>query len=185
MTLPSMLRPLAAVTVLTLLPGLAHAQAPQGGAAVQLIRDACIDTGLERAAFESLGRDRGWRRVRMTSSDGAGWNVAYRTRDAQIMLTQIPDPRSESEASVGSICVVTVEHAPASLEGVIAEFAAGLGLEATDLPSAFGGRGLVRSWSSTGEWTLSYAEGPGNAAIISLSRQIVINTSVSVSPVRP
>ncbi len=184
MTLPSMLKPLAAVTVLTLLPGLAHAQAPQGGAAVQLIRDACIETGLDRTAFESLGRERRWRRVRMTS-DGAGWNVAYRTPDAQIMLTRIPDPRRESEASVGSVCVVSVEHAPASLEGEIAEFAASLGLEAADLPAGLGGRGLVRSWSSTGEWTLSYAEGSDNAAAISLSRQIVINTSVSVSPVRP
>lgn len=156
---------------------------PQGGGAVQLVRDACIGTDLERAAFERLGRERRWRPVRMTQISGeSGWNVAFRTGSVTIMMMGDP-ANDEAEPAAGVVCSVSVERASPALEGEVAAFAASLGL---DYESAGAGTPAgfvpIRIWSRLGDRTITYAAAADGRAVISLSRQIVTHQPDPVSP---
>ena len=136
---------------------------PQRADLAELVRDACVETGMRRAEFERLAQTRRWRQVRTTSdsSPPGSWNLVYRAGDARVMLSQIPDVHA-GDPSIGSICTVAVERA-ASL---------GLGDEApvADLPPGYV---PMRIWSRLGDRTLTYAAAPDGRATISLSRQIV------------
>ena len=73
----------------------APAPAPQGSGTVQLLRDACIDTGMNRAAFEQLGRARRWRATPMTRRSGPpSWSVAFRTDG--VLITHGTDTLEET-----------------------------------------------------------------------------------------
>lgn len=145
--------------------------APQGSGAVQLLRDACIDTGMNRAAFEQLGRARRWRATPMTRRSGpTGWAVAFRTDGVLIMLTQGLD----NDAEVGALCAVSVDRASSTLPAEVAALAVELGLEGestADIPSP----GRLQVWSTPAGLTLTYGTGAASdpRAVISLSRQIV------------
>lgn len=152
------------------------AAAPQGADVPQLVREACVETGLERADFERLARERRWRRARITSDTrpSGGWDLIYGADGARVMLSQVPGFGPE-DPSLGSICTVSVDRAGGSLEGEVAALAASLGLEGeapiTDLPP---GAAPLRTWSLLGGWTLTYAAAADGRAAISLSRQVVV-----------
>ena len=158
--------------------------APQRVDVAQLVRDACVETGMRRDAFERLARERRWRQARTTSDTGpaGGWNVFFRSEGAVVMLSQVP-AFGANDPSLGSVCTVSVERATPALEDEIAVLAASLELDlegpVTDPP-----RGLipVRSWSRFGAFTLTYAAAPDGRATVSLSRQIVTIETAPVSP---
>ena len=176
---------MSAALVLAAVVASAMGPAPhQGGRTAQLVRDACIDTQLERAAFEQLGRERGWQRARITSDTRrpGGWTLVFRAGDARVMLSQVPG-FGPGDAELGSVCTVSVERASDSLEQEVAAFAASLGLESegpiANLPA---GAAPFRTWSLLGDWTLTYAAAADGRAAISLSRQIVISDTAPASP---
>jgi hypothetical protein len=154
--------------------GPAHV-APQGADVRELVRQACVETGLRRTAFEALGRERRWRPARLTSDARTpdSWSVAFRVDGAIVMLGYEPD-FSEGESGLGSVCSVTVDRASPGLEDEMAVLAASLGLgdEAPFLgqPS---GAAPMRVWSRFGDKTLTYAAAPDGRAVVSLSRQVV------------
>ena len=157
--------------------------APQGADGAQLVRDACVGTDLQRAAFERLGRERGWRSQRMTRRSGEpGWTVAYRAGDALVMLMGSPAPGGE-RSSLAVACSVSVDRADPGLEDDVAALAASLDLEGAgvvkDTPPGFV---PIRIWSRFEGHTLTYAASPDGRAVISFSRQIVTHLPDAMSP---
>ena len=158
--------------------------APQRADVPQLVRDACVETGLRRDAFERLARERRWRQARTTSDTGpeGGWHLFFHGEGAVVMLSHTPD-FGPSDASLGSVCTVSVERATSALEDEVAALAASLELGAegpvTELRQ---GSVPMRTWSRFGDFTLSYAAAPDGRATVSLSRQIVTTETAPVSP---
>lgn len=154
---------------------------------VQLVREACVEKGLNRGAFEALARERRWRRVRVTSSGDqmGGWHLMFRVRGGHVMLVGLPESDA-SDPSAGSMCSVSVDRAPPSLEQEVTALAASLGLESDPMGGNFpSAAGPVRTWSRLGDSTLTYASSPDGRAVISLSRQLVISTVTSASSIQP
>ena len=158
--------------------------APQGADVAQLMRDACVETGMRRADMERLAQARRWRQVRTTSdsSPPGGWNLVYRAGDALVMLSHVADFDS-GDPSVGSVCTVAVDHAASTLEGEVASLATSLGLgdEAPFLDQP-PGAAPMRIWSRFGDRTLTFAAAPDGRATISLSRQVVTTLTTPDSP---
>lgn len=166
-------------TALTLAAFLTSAAVPpvpsQGADVVQLVRDACVTTGLDRAAFERLGRERRWRSVRLTQRSGRpGWSVAFRTEGSTVMLMGGPAPTVEPVDM--SSCSVSVERAPDGLESQIDGLATSLGLAPDGAVEARAGMVPVRLWSRFGDATLTFAAAPDGRAVISYSKQHVTHT---------
>lgn len=159
------------------------ATAPQGADVPQLLREACVETGLERSAFERLARERRWSRGGITSNMGpvGGWTLAYRAGDAGVMLSQVPDFGPQDPA-LGSVCTVSVAQAVGSLEDDVAALAESLGLERDPPVTDFPGSVPVRTWSSFGSWTLTYAAAADGRAAISLSRQFIVEGPAPTAP---
>lgn len=171
----------AALAIAAVLSSLAVA-APQASDGVQLLRDACIATHLQRADFERLGRERRWQAQRLTRSSGErGWVVSFRANNALVMLRG-GSPRDGDDAGLGASCSVSIDQASPTLEADIAALARSLGLEGEGAV-ADGPPGFVapRVWSRFGGHTLTYAAADGRA-VISYSRQIVSSDSASPSP---
>lgn len=161
-----------AIAVSVAIAGAATPTRAQGAGVAQLLRDACVDTGLDREAFERLARERRWRAVRLTQSPrGQGWNVAYRVDGALVMLRggAVPGHASADTAS----CSVSVERAPAALEGQIDSLATSLGLASEGMTEDVPGFVPIRIWSRFGEATLTFASAPDGRAVVSFSRQHV------------
>lgn len=159
------------------------AAAPQQPDVAKLVRDACVETGLERPAFERLAGQRRWRRARITSDTGpaGGWTVAYRADGAGVMLSQVPG-FGPQDPSLGSVCTISVERAGGALEDDIAALAGSLGL-AVEAPIAdIPGSVPIRTWSVLAGWTLTYAAAPDGRAAISLSRQFIVEGPPPTSP---
>jgi hypothetical protein len=155
----------------------------RGADAVQLVRDACVSTELDRDAFEALGQERRWRRVRLTPRAApAGWNTAFRANGVLVMMLGGQEPGGPGTGSA-VVCSVSVERADQELEGEFAALAESLGLGSESL-SAESLPGFIppRIWSTLGGQTLTYAAAPDGRAVISLSRQIVISETAPVSP---
>lgn len=163
----------AALAFATALAVSGPAPAVSGPDVAQLVRDACVSTGMRRDAFERLARERGWRRARTTLESGppGGWNVLVNGNGATFILTHVPD--FSPDASLGSLCSVSVERADPALEGDVGALAAGLGLTEETVTGLPPGGVPMRTWSRFGEWTLTYAAAPDGRAVVSLSRQIV------------
>jgi hypothetical protein len=145
----------------------------QGPDVAQLMRDACVSTGMRRDAFERLVRERRWRRARTTSDVGSpgGWNVLINGDGATLILSYLPD--FGADATLGSSCTVLVQQAEPGLPREVGDLAASLGLTeeaANGLPEGYG---PMRTWSRLGDSTLTYATAPDGRASVSLSRQIV------------
>ncbi|MBL0947944.1 hypothetical protein [Brevundimonas sp.] len=161
--------------------------ASQDAHVLQIFREACVETGLDRGAFEELARERRWRRVRVTSSGDrmGGWHLMFRVRGGHVMLVGLPESDA-SDPSAGSMCSVSVERAPPSLQQEVTALAASLGLESDPMGGNFpSAAGPVRTWSRLGDSTLTYATSPDGRAVISLSRQRIISTVTSTSPIQP
>ena len=162
----------------------AASAAPQPADVPQLVRDACVETGMRRDAFERLARERRWRQARTTSDTGpaGGWHLFFRGEGAVVMLSQVGG-FGANDPSLGSVCTVSVERATPALEDEVAALAASLELgaegPAMDLP---GGSVPIRTWSRFGDFTLSYAAAPDGRATVSLLRQIVTTETAPVSP---
>jgi len=153
----------------------------------QLLRDACVETGLQRAAFERLGRERRWRSQRIARRSGnVGWTVVFRADDARIMLTRGLAGDTD-EPGLGASCSVSLEQASPGLEGEIAALAASLGLEdeavVTNVAPGFV---PIRVWSRFAGQTVTYAQAADGRAVISFSRQIVTHEpDAARAPVGP
>ena len=146
--------------------------AAQGGDVPQLVRDACVGTGLDRAAFERLGRERRWRRVEMTRGGGdRSWIVAFRAEGATVMLMGGSTPTAE--AADMSSCSFSVERAPDDLEEQVGDLASALGLMPDGTAEVSSGMVPIRIWSRFGDSTLTLATAPDGRAVISFSRQHV------------
>lgn len=162
---------------------------PQGSAGVrgsdvvQLVRDVCVDTGLDRAAFERLGRERRWRPARLNNRSGEpGWSTAFRTNGVLVMMMGGQEPGGPGRGSA-LVCSVSVEQAGQGLEADFATLAERLGLEAENAPvESLPGFVPPRMWSSLGGHTLTYAAASDGRAVISFSRQIVTHETAPVSP---
>ena len=145
----------------------------QGPDVAQLMRDACVSTGMRRDAFERLVRERGWRRARTTSDSGApgGWSIFVNGDGATVMLSYMPE--FGADPALGSLCTVTAARAEPGLEREVEALAGSLDLAAetvTDQPAGFV---PMRTWSRFGDRTLTYAAAPDGRVAVSLSRQIV------------
>ena len=163
--------------------GLAPA-AQQHADVAQLVRDACVETGMRRTDLEQLGQARRWRQVRTTSdtSPQGSWNLVYRAGDARVMLSQFPD-FGAGDPSIGSVCTVAVDVAAPSLEADVSALASSLGL-ADEAPFLDQPPGTVpmRVWSRFSDKTLTYAAAPDGRATVSLSRQVVSILPAPASP---
>ena len=163
--------------------------APQGSAGlrgadvVQLVRDICVDTGLDRAAFERLAQERRWRPARLTGRSGQpGWRAAFRANGVLVMMMGGQEPGGPGRGSA-LVCSVSVERAGQGLEADFAAMAESLGLEGESIPvGSLPGFVPPRMWSSLGGHTLTYAAAADGRAVISFSRQIVINETAPFSP---
>lgn len=153
---------------------LVNAQPSEPPTVAHLVREACVETEMNREAIDRLARERGWRSVRTRSSSPApGWSVGYRVRDAHVALTSLPGPGGV-DPSLGSICTVDAARARGDWLTEIAQLAADLGLQpdrVPDLPI----EGEMRMWSSLGGYTLTstYDRASGRV-VVSLSRQLVL-----------
>jgi len=149
------------------------AAAPQGPDVAQLMRDACVSTGMRRDALERLARERGWRRGRPTSDGGppGGWSLLVNADGATVMLSYIPE--FGADAASGSMCTVTAARAAPGLEQEIEALAGSLDLAAEPAIDQPAGFVPMRTWSRFGERTLTYAAAPDGRVAVSLSRQIV------------
>ncbi|HYC68101.1 hypothetical protein [Brevundimonas sp.] len=149
--------------------------APQSADVGELVRQACVETGMRRNAFETLGRERRWRQARLTSDSSApeSWTLAFRIDGGLVMLSY--DPRSgASDLSVGSVCSVSVDRAAPGLADEMASLAASLGLgDESPFVDQPPGAAPMRIWSRFGDKTLTYAAAPDGRAVVSLSRQVV------------
>ena len=158
--------------------------APQGADVGELVRKACVDTGMGRNAFEVLARERRWRQARLTSNSGApeSWTLAFRIDGGLVMLSY--DPRSgASDLSVGSVCSVSVDRATPGLADDMAALAASLGLgDESPFVDQPPGAAPMRIWSRFGDRTLTYAAALDGRAVVSLSRQVVSILPTSASP---
>lgn len=167
----------AAVIALSLVMAPAPSLPKQGGSVTALVREACIDTGLQRAAFEDLARARGWRSLRVTRRSGAptGWHLAFRTDGMLITLSSASAPIVNDEPERGATCSVAVDRAAESLPGEVEALAANLGLGNEAPVEEPLGAGRMRAWSRYGDMTLVYGTGaPGDRrAVISVSRQFI------------
>ncbi len=155
----------------------------RGSDVVQLVRDVCLDTGLDRAAFERLGRERRWRPARLNNRSGEpGWSTAFRANGALVMMMGGQEPGGPGRGSA-LVCSVSVEQAGHGLEADFATLADSLGLEGENVP-VDSPPGFVppRMWSSLGGHTLTYAAAADGRAVISFSRQIVISEPAPASP---
>lgn len=156
----------------------------QGSDVGALVRQACVETGMRRDAFEQLGRTRRWRRARLTSdTSGPGsWNIAFRIEGGHVMLGYVPDFGAR-DPLVGSVCSVSVDRASPATEAEIVALAASLGLgdevPFLDQPP---GAAPMRIWSRFGDMTLTYAAAPDGRAVVSLSRQVVSTLPAPASP---
>jgi hypothetical protein len=150
---------------------------------VQLVRDACVSTEFDRDAFEALGQQRRWRAARLTQRSGrAGWNSAFRANGVLVMMLGGQEPGGPGTGSA-TVCSVSVERAGEGLGDEFAALAESLGLGSESL-SAGSRPGFIapRIWSTLGGQTLTYAAASDGRAVISLSRQIVINETAPVAP---
>jgi hypothetical protein len=168
---------------ITMALGLAFSPALQTGTG-ELVRDACVETGMRRAELEALAETRGWRAAPVTSQSGRqlGWNLVYRAGDALVMTSH--DPAFDaSDPEVGSVCTVGVRQASTSLESEVSALAASLDLaEEAPIGNQPTGQMTVRTWSRLGDKTLTYAVAPNGQATISLSRQVVTTVSTPAPP---
>ena len=159
----------------------ASASTPQDADVAALVRQACVETGMERTAFERLGRERGWRPGRAGGAGGA-WTSSLRAPGAILMLARQPDV-IQTEATVGALCSVSVDRAGPGVVASVEALATELGLEAEP---AFEdpGAGSMRIWSKIGVYTLTYATGATGdpRVVVSLSRQAVSSSPETVSP---
>lgn len=148
------------------------------------VRDACIETRLERSAFESLARARRWNAAQAPAGAGAGaWTLMYRGDDAVIILTRPDGSAAHGPAGAGSVCMVALDRPPRGLLEDIDAMAERLGFRkepARETPDA----GPMQVWSKPGEFTMTYAVGVGGdrRTVISVSRQIVTSAPASAAP---
>ena len=154
------LKSLVVAVVVTLLPATAHAQASAGDAALQLVREACLGTGMQKDAFERLGRDRRWRRVPAPSPRPGAWHVRFQGPGALVTLSTIPhlpgDPQVDGAACTIITDGVGDDWVPA-VEGLAVEL--GLGNSQT-LPQS--GSREAQVWSDVpGGQTLTATYAPG------------------------
>lgn len=151
------------------------ASALQGPDVGALVRQACVETGMRRDAFEELGRARRWRRARLTSATRSpgSWNIAFRIDGGLVMLGHDSD-FGAGDPAVGWVCSVSVEQASPALADEMAALATSLGLgdEAPFLDQP-PGTVPIRAWSRFGDKTLTYSAAPDGRAVISLSRQVL------------
>ena len=154
---------------------------PQESGAMQLVRDACVETNFQRSALERLGRERRWRPQRMTQRSGEpGQVTAFRADNVLIMLMDGPSGDGLPRLP-GQMCSVSFDRAAPELVGEVAGLAASLGLEDEGAADGFPGSVPVRVWSRLGDKTLTYAAADGRA-VVSISRQIVTHEPAPVSP---
>ncbi|WP_415013434.1 hypothetical protein [Brevundimonas sp.] len=140
----------------------------------QLVREACVETEMNREAVERLAHERGWRSVRMRPSGSTeGWSVGYRVRDAHVALMSVPE-LGRVDPSVASICSVDAARPRGDWRAEIAELAADLGLQPDRIPD-LPIEGEMRIWSTLGEYTLTsiYDRARGRV-VVNLSRQLVL-----------
>ena len=141
-----------------------------------LLRAACVDTGLGREALEETARRERWRSVAIRSnSSGSGWDAAYRAGGYSIVLSRVDTAEDAADASVGTTCMVTTDRPGADWRGEVERFAAEQQLAAepaVDIP----GFGSIPTWSRPLDRTLTaaYQERP-RSLTLTLSRQIVVS----------
>lgn len=126
---------------LVLSAGMALATPQPGDAATQLVREACVGTGMEKEAFERLGRERRWRRARLTapSAEARAWHVGFQTREGLVTLSTIPQYPGQPAVD-GAACMVMADSVgddwlPA-VEGLATEIGLGGYQELTALPGS-------------------------------------------------
>lgn len=112
-----------------------------GDAAAQLVREACVGTGMQKEAFERLGRERRWRRARLTapSAEARAWHVGFQTREGLVTLSAIPQYPGQPAVD-GAACMVMADSVgddwlPA-VEGLAAEIGLGGYQELTAIPGS-------------------------------------------------
>ncbi|HAV50876.1 MULTISPECIES: hypothetical protein [unclassified Brevundimonas] len=119
-----------------------------GDAAAQLVRDACISTGMQTEAFERLGRDRRWRRAPLATplSEQLASYAGFLTRDALVTLsTTLSSP---GEPVVHNIaCTVMSNGVDGDWLPEVEVLAAEMELDRVDVLSALPVTEEVHVWS--------------------------------------
>ena len=127
----------------------AIAAAPEpGDAATQLVRDACIATGMQKDAFERLGRERRWRRARLSSpsTEPGSWHVGFQAREGLVTLSTIPQFPGQPAVD-GAACMVMVESVGDDWLPAAEDLAAEIGLGGYQALSATPGPEEMHVWS--------------------------------------
>ncbi len=151
-------------------------EAPQSeGSVADLLTTACVETGLDREAFEDAARREGWRSVRLRSvSAGSGWDIGYRAGPYSVVLSRVDTEGDAAEASLGSMCMVTTEQPQADWRAELERFAVDQNL-AAERPLEVPGYEVMPTWSRLGDRTLTsaYQDRP-RSLTVTLARQVVV-----------
>ena len=148
------------------------------GSVADLVRTACVDTGMRREAFEAMAQSRHWQRIEAASEDAgeAGWTLHYRAGRMSVMLSMMPVD-GPADPALASMCAVMAPRPAADWRSGVETLASELRL-AKD-PEILGAPGTDQlSWSKFGEFTLSASYAPSNQSLaVTLSRQIITRTT--------
>lgn len=119
-----------------------------GDAATQLVREACIGTGMQKDAFERLGRERRWRRARLTapSAEARAWHVGFQTREGLVTLSTIPQYPGQPAVD-GAACMVMADSVGDNWLNAVENLAAEIGLGGYQELTAIPGSDEMHVWS--------------------------------------
>lgn len=141
-----------------------------------LVRQACVDTGMRRDAFEALGQARRWTSStpRHVSGETAQWSSAFRSGRAVIFMSGTTG-EGVSDPSLAASCTVSVTRPDRDWQADIVALASELELQAEPDPEIPGTE--MQTWAKPmGHRLTSVYQSANRTASVTLSRPIVIRT---------
>lgn len=142
----------------------------------ELVRVACVDTGLRREVVERTARANRWNAARITrQTSEQGWSLAYRVDAASIIVSNIP-VAGDADPSQASFCTVSIANPPSDWMADVEQLAFDLGLVA-ESAGELSGPAEMHVWSKLGAQTLTAAYQFSNRTVaVTLSRQVVTSS---------
>jgi len=142
---------------LVLSAGIAFATPQPGEVATQLVREACVGTGMQKDAFERLGQERRWRPAPLATplAEPGAWFAGFETSDALITLSSTPN-RPDTPGVHTVACTVMSSDIGDGWLTAVEVLVAEMGLDVVDVVSALPPAEEVHVWS----------DGPGGQTLM-------------------
>lgn len=142
-----------------------------------LFREACIDTGMDRATIAALAARKGWQSLPFDAGqDGPSWGDGYLVDDyARVMLvgddgsTPVDTPSESSLIPVvlpaQATCAVDFRDEPANWREDAEATARALNFPELELPTPSADAGVQRSWAQGREAMLTSRRDPSTGVV--------------------